>query len=141
METVIGFTLSPPMLARLETVVRQYLEENLEPMTEERLKQIAKEELKRMIREGLEQLTKEKLEEFIEECVERCLERRLGEAVDARILPLEEAMPLVEAAVKRRLEAESEVYPSDVAQELGLDYKLVLQAFEKLVEEEKLRRG
>ena len=83
----------------------------------------------------------ERIQRIVEECVERCLDRRLRESTEARVIPIEEAMPIVEEFVRKQLETSNEVYPSDVAEELGLDYNLVLQVFERLVKEEKLRRG
>jgi len=52
---------------------------------------------------------------------------------------LEENKALVEAYLKKQLEKKKQVYPSDVADALGLRYETVRQVFDDLEREGKLR--
>jgi len=52
---------------------------------------------------------------------------------------LEEAKGIVEAYLKKQFEKKKQVYPSDVADALGLKYETVLQVFDELEREGKLR--
>ena len=51
---------------------------------------------------------------------------------------VKQAKPLVEEFIRSYLRENECVYPSDVADELGLDYELVMQVFAILEKEEKL---
>ncbi len=51
---------------------------------------------------------------------------------------MKQAKPLVEEFIRSHLRENECVYPSDVAEGLGLDYELVRQVFAVLEKEEKL---
>lgn len=60
--------------------------------------------------------------------------------VEPRDMAFEEAKPLVEDFLKNYLKEHEDVYPSDVADGLGLKYELVKEIFDILENEEKLKK-
>lgn len=58
--------------------------------------------------------------------------------VETKEMTIERAKPLVEKFIRDYLKENECVYPSDVADELGLDYKLVREVFCILENEEKI---
>jgi hypothetical protein len=68
------------------------------------------------------------------------LESRVPEHIAVRDVPLKEAKKLVKAFLKKYLEENSRVYPSDVADALCLEYERVCEVFNALEEEGKLRK-
>ena len=60
--------------------------------------------------------------------------------VEAKEMTVEQAKPLVEKFIRDYLGENECVYPSDVADELGLDYELVKEVFCVLEGEEKICR-
>jgi len=73
----------------------------------------------------------------------RRIEKLEGISADASVVKLkemtvEEAKPLVEAFLRDYLKTHEHVYPSDVADELGLNYELVREIFAILEKERKL---
>ncbi|MGB8780355.1 MAG: hypothetical protein WCD81_06870 [Candidatus Bathyarchaeia archaeon] len=68
------------------------------------------------------------------------LESRVPEQIEVRDLPLKEAKKLVKNFLKKYLEENRRVYPSDVADALCLEYERVCEVFNVLEEEGKLRK-
>lgn len=58
--------------------------------------------------------------------------------VETKEMTVEEAKPLVEKFIRDYLKQNECVYPSDVADELGLDYELVREIFCVLESEDKI---
>ncbi len=56
----------------------------------------------------------------------------------AKEMTVGEAKPLVEEFIRNHLKEYECVYPSDVAEELGLEYELVMEIFDILEKEEKI---
>lgn len=70
----------------------------------------------------------------------RAVEKPSVETIEIKEMTLEEAKPLVENFLRDHLSEHDDVYPSDVADELGLKYELVREIFSLLEEQEKLRK-
>ena len=75
----------------------------------------------------------------------RRIEKLEGISADAGVVRLkemtvEEAMPLVETFLRDYMKTHEYVYPSDVADELGLKYELVREIFDILEKEGKLKK-
>jgi len=68
------------------------------------------------------------------------LESRVPEQIEVRDVPLKEAKKLVNAFLKKYLEENRRVYPSDVADVLCLEYERVCEVFNVLEKEGKLRK-
>jgi hypothetical protein len=60
--------------------------------------------------------------------------------IEIRDIGIEEAMPLVQKFAEDFLKTHECLYPSDVAEELGLDYGLVREIFSILEKEGKLKK-
>lgn len=60
--------------------------------------------------------------------------------VEVKEMTIEEARPLVEEFLRKYLEENKQVYPSDVAEELGLKYELVKEIFDILEKEDRLKK-
>ena len=58
--------------------------------------------------------------------------------IEAKEMTVERARLLVEKFIRNYLKKNECVYPSDVADELGLDYELVREVFRILENEEKI---
>lgn len=58
--------------------------------------------------------------------------------VKTKEMTVKEAKPLIEKFIRNHLKEHECVYPSDVADELGLDYELVREIFCILENEEKI---
>lgn len=56
-------------------------------------------------------------------------------------VPFEEAKTMVEKFLQECFKKQETVYPSDVADELGLDYELVRNVIDLLIKEEKLEKN
>ena len=63
---------------------------------------------------------------------------KAGSLDEPQELSFEGAKTLVNEFLAEMYEINDVVYPSDVAEDLNLDYNLVLEIFEELVKEEKL---
>jgi len=61
-------------------------------------------------------------------------------SVEIKDMSIEEALPLVQKFVEDFLRNHEYVYPSDVADELGLDYELVREIFSILEKEGKIKK-
>lgn len=57
---------------------------------------------------------------------------------EATEMTVKEAKPLVEKFIRKHLKKHECVYPSDVADNLGLEYGLVMELFDILEKEEKI---
>jgi len=57
---------------------------------------------------------------------------------EAKEMTVGEAKPLVEEFIRNHLKEYECVYPSDVAEELGLEYELIMEIFDILEKEEKI---
>ena len=62
------------------------------------------------------------------------------EIVSIKEITIAKAKPLVESHLKDYLKEHKEVYPSDVADELNLDYDIVREVFCILEKEEKIKK-
>ena len=60
--------------------------------------------------------------------------------VKVKEMTIEEARPIVEEFLRKYLEENKQVYPSDVADELGLRYELVKEIFDTLEKEDRLKK-
>ena len=58
--------------------------------------------------------------------------------IEATEVTVKEAKPLVEKFIRKHLKKHECVYPSDVADNLGLEYSLVMELFNILEKEEKI---
>jgi len=63
------------------------------------------------------------------------------EHVEIREVPLEEARTLIEAYLKKFFKKKRQVYPSDVADALGLSYETVQEIFVRLEKEGKIQES
>jgi hypothetical protein len=63
------------------------------------------------------------------------------ENIAVKEIPLEKTKALVESYLKKHFKKEKQVYPSDVADALDLDYVVVRQVFDELESEGKLRES
>ncbi|MCJ7635104.1 hypothetical protein MUP77_22275 [Candidatus Bathyarchaeota archaeon] len=68
------------------------------------------------------------------------VESRVPEQIEVRDLPLKEVKKLVKTFLKRYLEENKRVYPSDVADALCLDYESVRKVFDALEKDGQLRK-
>jgi len=68
------------------------------------------------------------------------VEGSLEQELEIKDVPLGKARIAVEKFLKGYLEQHSQIYPSDVADELGLRYELVREVFDSLETEGKLKR-
>jgi CRISPR/Cas system-associated protein Cas5 (RAMP superfamily) len=68
------------------------------------------------------------------------IENSTATIVEIRDIDIEEAMPLVQKFAEDFLRTHECLYPSDVAEELGLDYGLVREIFAILEKEGKLKK-
>lgn len=68
------------------------------------------------------------------------VEGSLGIKVEVKDMTLDEAKPIVEKFVIDFLSTHGYVYPSDVAEELGLEYGLIREIFDILEKEGKLKK-
>ncbi|WXG39465.1 MAG: hypothetical protein WED07_01300 [Candidatus Freyarchaeum deiterrae] len=59
---------------------------------------------------------------------------------EVKDVSFEEAKPMVENFLKEYLKEHETVYPSDVAESLGLDYELVRNVIDTLIKEDKLEK-
>ncbi|MCJ7630779.1 hypothetical protein MUP77_00010 [Candidatus Bathyarchaeota archaeon] len=73
------------------------------------------------------------------EGAKRDLAEEIG-VVEVKEMTIEEARPLVEEFLRKYLEENKHVYPSDVADELGLKYELVKEIFDILEKEDRLKK-
>jgi hypothetical protein len=71
----------------------------------------------------------------------RRLESQLPKQVEIKDVPLKEARIMVESFLKRFLKENKQVYPSDVADTLGLKYETVREVFDALENEGKLKES
>jgi len=62
------------------------------------------------------------------------------EVVELKEMTVEEAKPLVEDFLRDYTKTHEHVYPSDVADELGLKYELVREIFDIMEKEGKLKK-
>ena len=63
------------------------------------------------------------------------------EHIEIKEVPLEEAKALIEAYLKKYFKKKSQVYPSDVADALGLSYETVREVFAALEKEGKIQES
>jgi predicted ArsR family transcriptional regulator len=63
------------------------------------------------------------------------------ERMGIKEVPLEETKVLIESYLKKRFKEEQQVYPSDVADALGLKYETVRQIFDELEKEGKIQES
>ncbi len=59
---------------------------------------------------------------------------------DSKEVPFEEAKSMVENFLKECFAKQETVYPSEVADELGIDYELVRNVMDRLIREDKLEK-
>lgn len=69
------------------------------------------------------------------------LENQLPKQVEIKDVPLKKARSMVESFLKKYLKENKQVYPSDVADTLGLKYETVREVFDALENEGKLKES
>jgi predicted ArsR family transcriptional regulator len=63
------------------------------------------------------------------------------EHIETKEVPLEENKVLIEAYLKKQFKKKKQVYPSDVADALGLRYETVRQVFDALEKDGKIQES
>ena len=115
LEAILGFRLSPEMLAQIHSIVEQHVNEKLE--------------------EVLRKLLEEKLDDAIKKCLEEKEKHVETEVTELKEIPERKATTLIENYVK----SHPRCLTSDIIFDLKLDPDLVLEILSKLEKAKKVR--